>query len=230
MKEAFIVSIETQSPSTKLLRIKTNGPFSEKDKEGLFFNPGQSIMIKAWGYGKKIFPIASSPYEGRFLEIFTKRGDRFSETINSFSNTEPLLIDDIKNKGFPIKDIENKDILIITDSFGIAAAHSFLPHLSKNKKLFGKTAIIYNIEEESEILYKNELQEIKEKFNFIINSNSSNTAFNEKIEYNPLKTKTLLCVSENKIQYVLKTYIKPLGISYRDVFIWSNGKTNKLIN
>jgi len=215
MKTAIIGAIETHSPTFKLLRLEGQGRLLLKNKNQLCFLPGQEIVVNVWGYGRKSFPLVSSPYEGRFCEIIVPNNDIISQALLQLSPGESIQIGQLQGQGFPLKEMLKKDLLLVADNSGLGACASLLTYLTKKRNLFGKIIFIYQLEEPPEIILKERLEEWKQSFNVVIATTL--TVLEPEITLNPLIAKALLCVQPHLVRSVLERFVQPLGISYRDI-------------
>jgi len=227
MPKVKVEKIETQSPLIKLVRLKTEGNFLKKSKQKSFFFPGQTIKLSVWGYGQKEFALASSPYENQFLDIITSKGSILEEILHQLDRNEIIQISLPQGNGLPLKELEYQDILFVTDNIGIATAASFIHYLSKKRKRFGQVALIYSINDYSEMIFKDKIKDWQQNA-YVATISGSSTLKTEQIPLNPLLSKAMLCVKPEKVKSALENLVKPLGISHQNIFIWNSGNVEPL--
>lgn len=219
MQKTYIKEIRTQSPTYKLVSIKP--PLSAvKKKAG---TPGKAVTIHLWGYGSITLPTSNN------YELLVSNETIPGSALQQMESKEEILISPEKGKGFPLNQLFHNDIMLITDNYGLGAALSFIAYAAKYKKQFNHITILYIIPDQAEILMKEKIKEIQKEFPLFINSNTHRHIEIQQIEYNPLSSKALICASKNIKNTILDSYIKPLGISYKDTLMWNDGDTKAIL-
>lgn len=228
MYKASIVSIRTQSPTYKLIEMATqqNKTTPTKNKTVL---PGQVCDIHIWAYGTLTLPITPSTQNKDAFEFYVSNETIPGNALHHMRIKDDIEISQPKGKEFPCKEFLQHTMLCIIDNTGISALLSLIPYCMQHKKEFKKIVILYNVPEQSEILAKEKLKEIEKQFRLIIQTGTPKPIKQVETEINPLITKVSLCVAPEKQESMIRAYVKPLGISYKNTFMWNNGNTKTLL-
>lgn len=188
--------------------------------------PGRFFEISVPGIGE--CPITSCTYNKNHIDLLTRNvgnvtGEMFQKKVGEF-----LHVRGPYGKGFPIKEMKGKNLIIIAGGTGIAPVASFIDYVIQNKKEFGEIFVYFGFRDEGNILLKKEIKKWKKKFNVFIGLDINKSHKYEKgfvqdvIErHKPSidNTVAILCGPEIMMDVVTKKLNK-LGIKNNKIY-WS---------
>jgi NAD(P)H-flavin reductase len=122
---------------------------------------GQFAMVSIDGIGEAPFGIASSPLEKDFIQFTVKKYSKgvLTNALYSLSEGDKLGIRGPFGNGYPMKELEGKNILIVGGGFALTTLRSvvkFVLHDS-NRAKYGKLTILAAAREPGEMLYRDDM-------------------------------------------------------------------------
>ena len=142
--------------------------FNDKKDSGKFeFNCGQFAEISMLGIGESPIGIASSPMDEGLVQ-FTVKKYKTGEVTNALHNLCPgdtIGIRGPYGNGFPMKDFEGKNLVIIGGGFAFTTLRSLTRYVlhEKNRDRFKDITILYGARSPGELIYKSELKQWEER-------------------------------------------------------------------
>ncbi|MFA7486234.1 MAG: FAD/NAD(P)-binding protein, partial [Phycisphaerae bacterium] len=135
----------------------------KKQAENFDFICGQFAMVSIDGVGEAPFGIASSPLEKDFIQFTVKRYSKgiLTNALYSLSEGEKLGIRGPFGNGYPMKELEGKNILIVGGGFALTTLRSvvkFVLHQA-NRAKYGKLTMLAAAREPCEMLYREDMAE-----------------------------------------------------------------------
>lgn len=151
---AKIIEIEELSPTVKLFALRLAKKF-KKDKNGLYFTPGQFVMAGEIGYGESTFGLASSPYNADIKICVRKVGNVTSE-LHRKQIGDTISIRGPYGNGFPISKMAKKSVIMAAGGVGIPPLVPLIEYVIKNKKKLAETHLLYGGATPKDLLFKKE--------------------------------------------------------------------------
>lgn len=147
--EVIAIKRETQNTNTYTLK------FVKRDIQRSFsFIPGQYIIISFPGIGEAVFSIASSmSIKNSFATTIRKVG-RVTTKIHSLKVGDRLWVAGPYGKGWPMKQLEGKDVLIITGGVGLPSPRPVIIYIEENREDFGFLEILYGTKTPLESIFE----------------------------------------------------------------------------
>jgi NAD(P)H-flavin reductase len=224
-QKAKIVKIEQQSPDVKLFRLK--GKFS-KNKEGLFFNPGQFVLAGVWGYGEAPFAPASSPENASHMDIIVRNtGGNVTNAFHNLKNGAEITLRGPYGNGFPLDFFEGKDLVLVTGGVGIPPIAGLIEYITRHRKNFGRVYLIYGAKTPQDLLLRNRIAEWEKQIKVILTIDKPSSVwtgrvgfvseFVKEIKINADNAAAAMC-GPGPMMSALEKLLKPLGISDRRIF------------
>ncbi|MBN1156832.1 FAD-dependent oxidoreductase [Candidatus Woesearchaeota archaeon] len=162
--ESEIIEVINETHDVKTFRVKR--------QEGYDFVPGQFTLVsfadKPEFEGKKIpLTFSSSPTEKSFLDFSVKRIGRFTQTMHNLKAGEKLVLAEPRGKYLNYD--ETKDAVLIAGGSGITPFISTIRYAIA-KGIKKRIVLFFSNKTESDIIYREELKEIRQQNIRIINS------------------------------------------------------------
>lgn len=222
MQTARVETIKTQSPVYKLVTVTLKA-------KKVRWSPGQVVTLRIPSYGLTTLAIIANDEKLKRYELLASNTTIPEHALQQSAPGEEVAISAPKGKGIPAHHFISHDVVLITDNTGLGATLSFARYLAEREKEYGNITMFYLAPESAEILMKETLRELQKHFPVIMHAGPIMNNVTKRIEYNPLRAKTLMCVADATKNDVLDYYVKPLGISYKDVFLWHEGESALLM-
>ncbi|MDP2925932.1 MAG: FAD/NAD(P)-binding protein [Nanoarchaeota archaeon] len=128
--------------------------------------PGQFIEVSIPGIGE--CPLASCAYNTDYIDLLTRNAGNVTSAVFKLQKGEKIFFRGPYGKGFPIKELKGKDLILIAGGTGIAPVASLIEYIEKNRKDFGRMYIFFGFRNENYILLKDKIEKWKNKFDFTL--------------------------------------------------------------
>ncbi len=153
-----IAKIEQQSADVRLLRLQKSAGKFPKNKEGLVFNPGQFMLVGAWGYGEAPFGPASSPENNSYIEFLVRNtGGNVTNNLHYLEKGAEITLRGPYGNGFPLEFFKGKDLVLVTGGCGIPPIASLIEYIIKHRKNFGRVYLIYGAKTPQDLLIRDRI-------------------------------------------------------------------------
>lgn len=150
IKKGIVVNEVLETSTTKTITVK----LIDGDTRG---SPGQFNMVYVFGLGE--VPIS-------FSGIYD-RGDIFDHTVRFVGAITRAIVRSIKigsligirgpyGVGWPVKEAEGNDVLVIAGGIGFAPLRPVVKHLIRYRDAYGRVNILYGARNPNEFLYRYE--------------------------------------------------------------------------
>ncbi len=126
------------------------------------FVAGQFAMLSINGVGEAPFGIASSPMDEDVVQFTVKRYPRgvLTSALHNLSVDQVLGLRGPFGNGYPISQLESKNILVVGGGFALTTLRSLASYIlhEKNRAKFGKLTMFVAARDPGEMLYKEDLE------------------------------------------------------------------------
>ena len=122
---------------------------------------GQFAEIGIFGAGESPIGIASSPMDKGILQFTVKCAGRVTKTLHSCEEGMEIHVRGPYGNGFPMKDLEGSNIVVIGGGFAFTTLRSltkFILH-PDNRDKFSNLTVIYGARSPGDLIYKYDLSE-----------------------------------------------------------------------
>lgn len=206
---------------------KTEGDF-KKNKEGLVFNPGQFILLSNFGYGEAPFGGASSPYEGKYLDLVIREAGELTKSIHNLKKGDSLFLRGPYGNGFPLNFMRGKDIIMVSGGCGIPPIASLAEYIIANRRDYKRVYLVYGAQNPDSILLKKQMQRWKKDIEIVLTVDEADSCWSghvgmvteivDDIEINYKNAVVAMC-GPGPMADALEKVLKPLGIPDRRIFV-----------
>jgi len=146
---ASIVDIIEETPSIRTLTI------SLQDRQPMEASPGQFVELTIFGYGE--FPVSIAGITGseneHFQTTIQSRGKVTGE-IKKLTVGSTVGIRGPFGHGYPLKDMEEKDVLMVTGGIGLAAVRYLIDHFLEKRDRYGNLKLLHGARTPGDIIYR----------------------------------------------------------------------------
>lgn len=126
--------------------------------ESLNHDPGQFVEVSIFGVGEAPISIASSPTKRGAFDICVRSVGKVTAALNQLGEGDELGIRGPFGIGFPIRNLEGNDILMVAGGLGIVPLRSLINYVIDNRREFGKVHILIGCRDPQSFLFNNELE------------------------------------------------------------------------
>jgi NAD(P)H-flavin reductase len=152
---AEVLSIKEETSNTSTFELK----FIEEEKQrGFSFIPGQFIIISFPGVGEAMFSIASSMSDGESFATTIRKVGRVTTKIHQLGAGDMVWVAGPYGNGWPMKQLEGKDVLIITGGIGLPSPRPVVIHIEEHREDFGFLEILYGTKTPLESIFEWEFE------------------------------------------------------------------------
>ncbi|HIE41300.1 MAG TPA: hypothetical protein EYP80_01410 [Candidatus Aenigmarchaeota archaeon] len=153
-----IIKIKKETEDVKTFQIMLEDKLLRKY---FFFNPGEFILITVFGIGEAPFSFSSSPFNKNYFEITVRKVGNVTNALFNLKKGDFIGVRGPYGNGYPIDELENKNVVIISGGCGLAPLKSVIEYLlDKNSN---KITMLYGAKTPKDILYKKEIAKWKKK-------------------------------------------------------------------
>ncbi len=159
LPEPFIVSkVRRETRDTFTLEME---PLNGGEKH---FTPGQFNMIYVYGVGEVPISISGDPAEPSILKHTVRAVGTVTKAITSVKRGGMLGVRGPFGSGWPLKEAEGYDVVVVAGGLGLAPLRPAILHLLRNRERYGRVAILYGARTPMDMLYKRELERWRARF------------------------------------------------------------------
>jgi NAD(P)H-flavin reductase len=152
---AEILEVHEETSNTKTFLLK----FIDAEKQKNFsFIPGQFIVISIPGVGEAMFSISSSTSNRENFSTTIRKVGRMTCMIHKYDVGDKILVGGPYGSGWPITQLEGKDILIVTGGIGLPSPRPVIIYLDEHRKDFGFLEVLYGTRTPVESLFVREYE------------------------------------------------------------------------
>ncbi len=130
-----------------LLRLQT------ESGENLEHEPGQFLQVSLPGYGEAPISFCSSPTQTDSFELCVQAVGNLSEAMHDLRPGDFVGVRGPYGHGFPIAEMEGRDILIVAGGIGIAPLRSLINYIADRRSDFGRGIVVYGARTPSDRLF-----------------------------------------------------------------------------
>ena len=158
------ITIENESRDIKTFDLAFN---DKKDIEKFGYTCGQFAEISILGAGEAPIGIASSPMDKELVQFTVKKYSTgvVTSALHNLSLENMIGIRGPYGNGFPMKDFEGSNLVIVGGGFALTTLRSLVKYIlhKKNRARFKDITVLYGARSPGEIIYKSELKQWGER-------------------------------------------------------------------
>jgi len=147
---AEILNIRVETADTKTFTLK----FVDEERQRNFgFTPGQFIVISIPGVGEAMFSISSSTSNRENFSTTIRRVGRVTGKLHTYGVGDKILVGGPYGSGWPIGQLEGKDVLIVTGGVGLPSPRPVITYIDEHRDDFGFLEVVYGTRTPSESIF-----------------------------------------------------------------------------
>ncbi len=216
---ARIISTRYLTSDVKFFQVR----FTDMEKALAFkYEPGQFAMVSVLGAGEAPFCLSSTPSRPGMLEFCIQKKGILTDAIFRLKENDLIGVRGPYGNGFPVGDMEGKDVLIVMGGLGVAPLRSVLLYCLDNRDLFHRVILLHGARTPSDMIFRDEFLALKERDDLecllTVDQDDSGTwrenigvvttLFPKLDEIDPSNTYGLVCGPPIMYKFVIKEFIK----------------------
>ena len=149
------------------------------DGSGFSYRCGQCAMLSVFGKGEVMISISSSPLVKDYLQFSILKTGRVTSALHEMEAGDIIGIRGPYGNGFPLEEWKGKRIVFAGGGIGLAPLWG-LVHMTLGKKEdYGPLTLIYGSRTSKDIVFREELDELKKKINVHLSIDVAESGWNE---------------------------------------------------
>lgn len=151
----------------EIIRIihETETEYTFRVKTDIKIEHGQFLQLSIPKFGEA--PISVSGIGNGYLEFTIRAVGKVTDGIFNLKEGDTIFLRGPYGKGWPIEKFKNKNIVIVAGGTGVAPVRSMINKFLENRDYIKSLNLIFGFKNENSILFKEELDLWKGKFNTI---------------------------------------------------------------
>lgn len=148
--EAEIIAVTPLTPSEKLFRLHLSSGAE------LGHLPGQFLQLSLPGFGEAPISVASAPTRTGSFELGIRAVGTLTRAMHAKKAGDLVGIRGPFGKSFDIREMQGKELLLISGGCGIAPLRSLIQYCQDRPTEFGRVTILYGAKNPDSILFKDD--------------------------------------------------------------------------
>lgn len=118
------------------------------------FEPGQFNMLYLFGVGEVAISILSDPKDDSILDHTIRVVGRVTRGFAELKAGDRIGVRGPYGRGWPMRDAEQRDVLIITGGLGCAPVVSVINYVLRRRERFGRLNIVQGVKHSSDLIWR----------------------------------------------------------------------------
>ena len=156
------------------------------EENGFSHKCGQCAMLSVFGKGESMISISSSPAVKDYLQFSILKMGRVTSAIHELQEGDVIGIRGPYGNNFPIERWKGKNLIFAGGGIGLAPIWSVLQTAMAKKDNYGKITLFYGARTSHDIVYKEELEELKKDINVQLSIDTQEDGWKEYVGFVPL--------------------------------------------
>jgi NAD(P)H-flavin reductase len=131
--------------------------------DGFDHKCGQCAMLSIFGKGESMISIASSPLIKEYKQFSIMKVGRVTTAFHDLQVGDVIGVRGPYGNDFPVADWKGKNLVFIGGGVGLAPIWPVIQTAVAQRKDFGKIAIFYGARRSQDIMYRQDLEELRGK-------------------------------------------------------------------
>ncbi|ARG97680.1 FAD/NAD(P)-binding protein [Legionella micdadei] len=134
--------------------------FVEKPQQHAFsFYPGQFNMLCLYGVGEVAISISSDPEEQSYLSHTIRAVGRVTKAMQQLKKGDYVGIRGPLGKGWPVKEVLGKDIVVVTGGLGCAPTVSVINYILARRQDYGALKIFQGVKHSEDFIFRKQYKQ-----------------------------------------------------------------------
>lgn len=149
--EAEIVERVPESRTIFTLRLR----FTDPQRHTAYrFAPGQFNMVYLYGVGEVAISIVSDPEDEHLFDHTIRIVGRVTQALARLKAGDRLGIRGPFGRGWPLREAEGRDVMIVTGGLGCAPTVSVINYVMRRRSRFGRLVIMQGVKHADDLIWR----------------------------------------------------------------------------
>lgn len=153
---AKLVKVERLTATEKVFEFRLQGG------KALGHRPGQFVEVSVMGIGEAPISVSSSPTRGDNFQLAIRKVGDVTGALHNLEKGAAVGIRGPFGNGFPLADLEGKDILMVAGGIGLFPLRSLVQYILDRRQQFERVTLLFGARSPSERVYTDELAQWQE--------------------------------------------------------------------
>ena len=144
--------VAKETPDTFTLTLKP-----EEGSNGSVFQPGQFSMLWVFGVGELPISISGQALQSDQLVYTVRSVGQATHALVSQKVGDSMGVRGPFGRGWPIEAARGRDVIVVAGGIGLAPLRPVIYHVLRNRKQYGRLAVLYGSRSPRDLLYRKEL-------------------------------------------------------------------------
>ena len=196
-------------------------------RDGFSHQCGQCAMLSIFGKGESMISISSSPFQEDYLQFSILKSGRVTTELHALQEGDVIGIRGPYGNTFPVEQWKGKNLVIIGGGIGVAPVWSVLHTALGRREDYGDLSLFYGARSSSDLVYREELEELKGKINVHLSVDAEEEGWNDYVGFvpanvlekkpSPENTIAVTCGPPIMIKFVIAN-LKTLGFKDEQIY------------
>lgn len=151
--ETEVVERIQESPTIFTLRLR----FTDPARHAAFhFAPGQFNMLYLYGVGEVAISIVSDPDDERMFDHTIRVVGRVTRGMAQLKAGDRLGVRGPYGRGWPLKQAEGRDVMIVTGGLGCAPVVSVINYVIRRRDLYQRLVIMQGVKHSDDLIWRSQ--------------------------------------------------------------------------
>ena len=151
LNEAEIVERIDEATGIFTLRLRFTDPAVHSAYQ---FRPGQFNMVYLYGVGEVAISIVSDPRDERLYDHTIRAVGRVTRGLMQLRTGEFVGIRGPYGRGWPLREAQGRDVLIVTGGLGCAPTVSVINYILNRRDRYGRLIIMQGVKHAADLLWR----------------------------------------------------------------------------
>jgi sulfhydrogenase subunit gamma (sulfur reductase) len=156
------------------------------EENGFSHKCGQCAMLSVFGKGESMISSSSSPTVKDYLQFSILKMGRVTSALHELQEGDVIGIRGPYGNNFPIEQWKGKNLIFAGGGIGLAPIWSVLQTALAKKDSYGKITLFYGARTSQDIVYKEELDELKKDINVQLSIDTEEDSWKDYVGFVPL--------------------------------------------
>lgn len=156
------------------------------EENGFSHKCGQCAMLSVFGKGESMISISSTPLIKDYLQFSIMKAGRVTSALHELQEGDVIGVRGPYGNNFPLEKWKGKNLIFIGGGIGLAPIWSVLQTARAKKADYGKLSLIYGSRTSQDIVYKEELAELKKDTSVHLSVDHEEEGWEEYVGFVPL--------------------------------------------
>jgi len=163
------------------------------------YRSGQCAMLSVFGKGESMISISSAPYIEDYLQFSIMKVGRVTSAMHEMEVGDIIGVRGPYGNSFPLEDWKGRDLVFIGGGIGLAPLWGVVHTAVERQGDFGDLTLIYGARTSNDLVFKEDLQALKEKITVHLSVDVEEPGWDEFVGFVPQNVKDKVTGSKNAL-------------------------------